>query len=246
MSKISKTIELFVSCGLVATLAACSGEAPANSDTASPNDQSTPAPTEVQNNDEESSDAEKANAEFEDKLSGPELLSALQKGGHIIYFRHAKTNKDEKDQPDSKLDLENCEIQRNLSDEGTQQAKDIGATITAKNIPVGEVITSEYCRTWKTADLAFGKHVKNSQLNFLPSKEPTDEQVKEAEAKVKPLLTVVPESGKNTVIVGHSDVLEAATGISPDPEGIAYILTPDGKGNFEVQANVLPEEWSEL
>lgn len=248
MRKTSKTVKLFLSFGLVATLAACSGETPANSDTASSNDQSTPI-TEAQQKEgegEEYSEGEKANAEFKDKLSRPELLSALQKGGHIIYFRHTQTNKDEKDQADSKLNLKNCELQRQLSEAGIKQAKDIGAVFTAKNIPVGEVITSEYCRTWKTADLAFDKHLKNSNLNFLPSKEPTDEQVKEAEMKVKPLLTTVPESGKNTIIVGHSDVFEVATGILPEPEGIAYILTPDGQGNFETQANMLPEEWSEL
>jgi len=242
MSIISKTVKIFLSIGLVATLTACSGENSANDDTSNPSDSSTSIP-EAQKKEGE---GEKASAEFEDKLSSPELLSALEKGGHIIYFRHAQTNKDEKDQPDSKLDLKDCELQRQLSEEGTQQAKDIGAAFTAKNIPVGEVITSEYCRTWKTADLAFGKHVQNSKLNFLPSKEPTDAQVEEAKANVEPLFVEVPESGKNTIMVGHSDIFKVTTGILPEPEGIAYILTPDGQGNFEIQANVLPEEWSNL
>lgn len=39
---------------------------------------------------------------------------------------------------------------------------------------------------------------------------------------------------------------EAATGIYPDPQGIAYVLTPDGNGSFTLQANALPVAWGEL
>jgi hypothetical protein len=61
-----------------------------------------------------------------------------------------------------------------------------------------------------------------------------------------PLLTKVPASGKNTVIVGHDDIFEAATGIYPDPQGMAYIVKPDGKGSFAIVANLLPDEWMKL
>ncbi|WP_259728570.1 hypothetical protein [Synechococcus sp. CS-1327] len=37
---------------------------------------------------------------------------------------------------------------------------------------------------------------------------------------------------------------EAATGIYPDPQGIAYVLTPDGKGGFTVQASLKPDQWA--
>jgi phosphohistidine phosphatase SixA len=254
MNKTSRNIELFLSIGLAATITACGGETPSSGDAAS---SQSPAPVaeaskagteggEGGEGEQKYSAGEKANAEFKDKLSGAALLSALKKGGHIIYFRHAQTTKDYADQADSKLDLKNCETQRKLSDVGIKQAKDIGAAFTAKNIPVGEVITSDYCRAWKTADLAFGKHVKNSKLNFLPFEDYTDAQVQEMKTNVMPLLTAVPQVGKNTVIVGHDDIFEAATGIYPDPQGMAYILTPDGKGGLELQANMLPEEWSKL
>ncbi len=244
----SKTVALLLSCSLVATLAACSGDTSPSGDASKTNDPN-PSATDVEKSapkDKDQSEGKKANAEFKDKLDGPDLLTALQAGGHIIYFRHAQTEKDGKDQEEAKSDLENCKLQRQLSEEGIQQAKDIGVAFAEKSIPVGEVITSEYCRTWKTADLAFGKHKKNPNLNFLPSKDYTDEQAKEATAKAKPLLTTAPKSGQNTVLVGHSDVFEVSTGISPDPQGMAYVLTPDNKGGYEIQANVLPEEWSKL
>jgi phosphohistidine phosphatase SixA len=250
MRKASRTVELFLSIGLAASIAACGGETPSSGGAAS-SQSPTPVAEASQaagegGEGEKYSAGEKANAEFKDKLSGAALLSALKKGGHIIYFRHAQTTKDYADQADAKLDLKNCETQRKLSDVGIKQAKDIGAAFSAKNIPVGDVITSEYCRAWKTADLAFNKHKKNPKLNFLPFEDYTDAQVQEMKTNVMPLLTTVPQGGKNTVIVGHDDIFEAATGIYPDPQGMAYVLTPDGKGGLELQANILPKEWSKL
>jgi phosphohistidine phosphatase SixA len=232
--------------GLVATLSACGGGVSSSSDTATPGSASNPKAPQTPSESQELSAGEKANAEFKDSLSGAELLSALKEGGHVIYFRHTQTTKDYADQADSNLDLKNCETQRKLSDVGEQQAKDIGAAFTAKGIPVGDVITSEYCRAWKTADLAFGKHQKNSKLNFLPFEDYTDAQVKEMKDNVMPLLAAVPTSGKNTVLVGHDDIFEAATGIYPEPQGMAYVLKPDGKGGFNVVANLLPDEWMKL
>lgn len=192
----------------------------------------------------EMSPGEQANADFEDKLSGTELLNALQEGGHVIYFRHAQTEKDYADQVTA--DVNNCATQRVLSEEGWQQAKTIGEAFEANSIPVGDVISSEYCRAWKTAGLAFGRYEKNPALNFLPYEDYTEEQVAQMQENVMPLLTAVPESGMNTVIVGHDDIFEAATGIYPAPQGIAYVLTPDGNGSFELVANMLPEEWAQL
>ncbi|MBE9066218.1 histidine phosphatase family protein [Leptolyngbya cf. ectocarpi LEGE 11479] len=246
-----KAIELFLAVGLATTVVACAG-----GDTATEGDTDTvaEAPAEVAEGGEggeggegaDYSAGEQANADFEDKVSGPELLSALQEGGHVIYFRHAQTERDYADQADPNMDVNDCETQRKLSDVGIQQAQDIGVAFTEQDIPVGDVISSEYCRAWQTADLAFGRYEKNAKLNFLPFEEYTDAQVEEMQANVMPLLTAVPADGQNTVIVGHDDIFEAATGIYPDPQGLAYVLTPDGAGGFDLVANVLPEEWAQL
>ena len=192
----------------------------------------------------ELSPGEQANANFQDKFNGSELLNALQQGGYVIYFRHAQTEKDYADQVTA--DVNNCATQRVLSETGWQQARTIGAAFKENSIPVSEVISSQYCRAWKTADLAFSKYEKNPALNFLPFEDYTDEQVAQMKANVMPFLTAVPASGTNTVIVGHDDIFESATGIYPDPQGMAYVVKPDGNGSFEIIANMLPEEWSEL
>lgn len=255
MTKRLKAVELFLAIGLAAGVSACGGANETAYDAGTTDAGTTPEQSaEVAEGGEggeggegaDYSAGEQANADFEDKLSGPELLSALKDGGHIIYFRHAQTEKDYADQADPAMNLDDCETQRKLSTAGLAQAEEIGASFKAKAIPVGKVITSEYCRAWQTADLAFGTYEKNAQLNFLPFEDYTDAQVEEMKANITPFLTEVPEAGANTVLVGHDDIFEAATGIYPDPQGLAYVLTPDGNGGFTLQANMMPEEWGEL
>ena len=192
----------------------------------------------------ELSPGEQANADFVDQLSGAELLSALQEGGYVIYFRHAQTEKDYADQVSA--DVNDCSTQRTLSEIGWKQSRTIRDAFAKNAIPVGKVISSQYCRAWQTADIAFGKYEKNPALNFLPFEDYTDEQIAQMKNNVMPLLTAVPKQNVNTVIVGHDDIFEAATGIYPDPQGMAYVLKPNGQGSFDIIANMLPEDWSQL
>lgn len=181
------------------------------------------------------------------KIDGSVLLESLKSGGYIIYFRHATTEKDYADQADPLMRLDDCNSQRKLSIQGVRESYDIGIAFVSKKIPVGRIIVSEYCRSWKTANYAFGEWTqKDSRLNFLPYEDYTKDHIALMKKNVTPLLTQSPLSGTNTVIIGHDDIFEAATGIYPEPQGIAYILRPDGKGAFEIIANLLPSEWAAL
>lgn len=185
-------------------------------------------------------------ASFEDKLSGAQLRDALRQGGYVIYFRHAQTERDYADQASPSLVLGDCSTQRSLSEAGWRQARVIGAAFEELGIPVGAVYSSEYCRAWQTADLAFGEYQKDPALNFYPAEEYTDAQFAQMRDAVMPFLTAAPAAGMNTVLVGHDDVFEAATGIYPEPQGVAYVLKPDGQGGFEILANMMPEDWALL
>jgi broad specificity phosphatase PhoE len=171
-------------------------------------------------------------------------VSALREGGHVIFFRHAQTEVDYADQVFARMG--HCATQRMLSEEGWQQARAIGQAFETLAIPVGQVYSSEYCRAWQTADLAFGRYEKVSGLNFAPSEDYTDQQVAEMRNGLMPLLTAMPASAINTVIVGHDDVFEAATGIYPEPQGVAFVVKPDGQGSFEIVANLEVDEWMQL
>lgn len=181
---------------------------------------------------------------FQDQLSGAALVDALQDGGYVIFFRHAQTEVDYADQVFARMGF--CATQRVLGEEGWQQARAIGQAFQELEIPVGQVYSSEYCRAWQTADLAFGRYEKVPGLNFAPAEDYTEADIAQMREGLMPLLTATPASGTNTVIVGHDDVFEAATGIYPEPQGVAYIVRPDGQGGFEIVANLLLEEWAQL
>ena len=196
---------------------------------------------------------EQNNKGFVNTVDDKALVSALRDGGHVIYIRHAKTTKDWGDQVSPALDLADCNTQRRLSTEGKADAKVIGEGIKAAGIPVGDVISSDYCRAYNTADLAFGTYTKNSKLNFLPCVECTPEDYKEYAARVAPLMSAVPETGKNTFLVGHDDPFQGVTmpvvptnGIYPAPMGVAYVAKPLGDGKFELVAKILPNQWEAL
>lgn len=180
----------------------------------------------------------------ENQLSTTELVEALRSGGHVVFIRHAQTEKDYADQINAVIG--NCSTQRTLSEAGWQEARGIGAAFERLDIPVGEVISSQYCRAWQTAGLAFGRYKKTADLNFEPAEEYSEAQVKAMRDRMLPHLTRVPSEGTNTVLVGHDDPFEAATGIYPEPMGVAFVVKPHGNGRFEILGSIAPGEWSAI
>jgi phosphohistidine phosphatase SixA len=173
-------------------------------------------------------------------LPVPTLIEALQGGGHVLYIRHAQTEGDYADQVTA--DPANCATQRVLSRDGWAQAQHIGQSIVQWNIPVGEVLSSEYCRAWQTAELAFGGTTELAGLNFEPAEDYSDAQFTAMRDRVLPLI-LAPLSGvQNRVIVGHDDPFEAVTGIYPEPQGVAYVLRVNGD-EVEVLGAIAPDAW---
>lgn len=171
------------------------------------------------------------------------LVDALRGGGHVVFLRHGVTENDYADQIDAVMG--DCATQRVLSEDGWHEVKMIGAAFDRLDIPIGDVISSQYCRAWQTADLAFGTYEKTSDLNFEPAEEYTEEQTAAMRERITPHLAAVPDDG-NTILVGHDDPFEAATGIYPEPMGVVFVLRPEGDGSFEVLGSILPDQWSEL
>lgn len=77
--------------------------------------------------------------------------AALRQGG-IVLFRHA--NAPGGGDPDG-MRIGDCATQRNLDEAGRAQARRIGETFKAQGVAVGQVLTSQWCRTRETAELAF-------------------------------------------------------------------------------------------
>ncbi|MCX7540923.1 histidine phosphatase family protein [Corynebacterium antarcticum] len=212
----------------------------ASSETAS-DESSTMSSTKAESDDDDSDEQ----AKFENVVAPEEIVKDLKDGGYVIFIRHGHTAKDYADQADPNMKLDDCSTQRQLDDLGKKQAKEIGEAFKKLEIPVGEVVSSEYCRAYNTAELAFGRYEKNSKLNFQPAEEYTAEQLKIMKDNMTPMLETMPAEGMNNVIVGHDDVFDAATGIYPEPQGTTYIVKPEGD-SFEVVTRITAEEWPKL
>lgn len=175
------------------------------------------------------------------EMSSAELVEAMQDGGYVIFVRHAQTEKDYADQIDAQMG--DCSTQRTLSEAGWAEARAIGTAFVRLAIPVDRVISSQYCRAWQTADLAFGRYSKTADLNFEPAEEYTDAQMTAMRERVVPHLATPPTPGTNTVLVGHDDPFDAATGIYPEPMGVTFIIRPLGDGRFEILGSIAPDAW---
>jgi phosphohistidine phosphatase SixA len=180
--------------------------------------------------------------------TAPPLLDAsapidrLRQGGTVIVVRHTATDMD---QTDSDLqNLENCQTQRNLTEQGRADARTIGAAVQALGIPVGEVLASPYCRTLETARLAFGRVEPSPDL--LPTVTAADATARAAlVATLRRLISTPPAAGVNTILVTHQYSVQDATGIAL-AEGEAAVFVPGGATGFQLVARIPIDAWATL
>jgi phosphohistidine phosphatase SixA len=151
------------------------------------------------------------------------LVAELQRGGYVIYLRHAA--REEVDE--SVTDPADCSQQANLTGEGRTQATTLGSTFTALQIRAGPVYASPYCRTRETAELAFGTVTPVAELAGASLVPPVDPAVQRQ--ALEAILTTPPPPGSNAVVVGHGEVVEAVTGqAAPDFAGAIIFAPQDG------------------
>lgn len=96
--------------------------------------------------------------------SGPPALAAdadpwaeMAKPGTAVLFRHA-TAPGTGDPANFRLG--DCRTQRNLNEAGRAEARRLGEQFRARKVRIGQVLTSQWCRTRETATLAFGDNVR--------------------------------------------------------------------------------------
>ena len=179
--------------------------------------------------------------EPEGPLSGERLVEALRDGGYVIVIRHTATEEGGVDDPTK---LEDCAPQRELSDEGRQQARDLGQAIGDLDVPVGRVVASPYCRTLETAKLAFGSGVSGDE-DLLPLPGTGKPGNDKAIDRAKQLVGAEPDDGDNTALVTHISTIEPVTGATPE-EGGSAVFAPEGDGEFRLVAEVAPGGWQRL
>jgi phosphohistidine phosphatase SixA len=179
------------------------------------------------------------------QLSDKELVSALQKGGYVIYMRHPRTNGDQADT--DPLNLDNIKAQRQLTDEGRKQAKAVGKAFRALKIPVDKVVTSKFHRAYEAGKLLDVAEVTTSidisERGLVVSPNENNRRAK----ALRQLLGTTPTTGKNAVIVGHKPNLIDAGGkdFVDTSEGEALIFQPLGDGKFKLVGRVTVDKWSQ-
>ena len=174
------------------------------------------------------------------------LVAALRAGGHVLYFRHSATDWAQNDQVRQAGDWQSCDgaKMRQLSDTGRMTAQLIGLAIRTLAIPVGEVLSSEYCRAAETARLmGLGDVRTTTEIMNLRSQEYVgghDAAVK----NVRTLLARPPAPATNRIMVGHGNLMRAATGQYTDEAG-AVVVRPDPGSDlgFAFVALVTPQGW---
>ena len=166
----------------------------------------------------------KADIEFQ-------VLKNLKNGGNLIFIRHAYAPGG--GDPDN-FDINNCLTQRNLSEEGREQAKKIGNYFKENLIPIDKVISSEWCRCKETAEIAFNKFETNNFLNSFFSEKFSKNRTKQ----IKNLKKYVNEwdGNKNLVFVTHYVVISEALNYAPSSGEIIISNIRFKKiGNIEIE-----------
>ncbi len=170
-----------------------------------------------------------------------DLVARLRRGGHVIFIRHAAT---EATQDDPRPDLADPSTQRNLSEVGREQARQLGHAIHRLRVPVGTVLASPYARTRETAELAFGRDRVRVTRDLLNEAFPgTDDE--ELARGLRRLFATRPPAGQNTVLVSHGFNLQGATGLSVG-EGESVVFTPGDVGRSSPVARITVEKWLTL
>ena len=181
------------------------------------------------------------------ELEGRALVDALRAGGYNIYFRHAATDWGQDDRVRTAGDWTSCDPakMRQLSKAGRAAARRVGDAIRALGIPVAKVLSSEYCRGSETAELMdLGPVTKTRDVMNLR----VADYVGGPEAVIRRaqrLLAQPPPEGTNLVIVGHGNLMLAATGAYAG-EGGSGIYAPRAGGGFEMVARLSAEDWIRL
>jgi len=159
------------------------------------------------------------------------LWHQLRSGSQVLLIRHTVTTPGVGDPPG--FALADCATQRNLTEIGRDDATRIGESLRKRNVPVGQVLSSPWCRCLETARLAFGRAEPWAALgNLFGGQGAAGPQVRAMRERV-----AAHRAKENLVLVSHGSTAAALTGVHPAP-GEILVLTPLGKDGFRVAGRI--------
>src|SRR5436305_11956840 len=185
-----------------------------------------------------------AHAQVDPGMMG--AVKALRGGGHVIVFRHGATHTDQADT--DPLNITNVAKQRQLNDQGRALARAIGEAMRKLNIPVGQVVTSQFNRAVETGTLlGFGAVTSTADITEGGLVVSPNENSRRATA-MKKLAATAPPASTNVVLVSHKPNIMDAFGKDwfDLRVGEASIFKPDGNGGAKLVVRIQAADWAKL
>ena len=146
----------------------------------------------------------------QDPVALHEAIRLLEQSKAIGLMRHALAPGVSDPQ---RFSLDDCATQRNLSDEGRQQAKSLGQILRENGLSSGDIRSSQWCRCVETAELLMLGPVKTE--NMLNS---VFQRMENREAQTQALTTWMqermtqPTESQATILVSHQANISALLG----------------------------------
>jgi phosphohistidine phosphatase SixA len=161
----------------------------------------------------------------------PSLWNAIRSPGHIALVRHA-TAPGTGDP--TEFELDDCRTQRNLSEEGRNQAKRIGARFRVNGMARVRIYSSQWCRCWETAGLFDLGTVKT-----LPILNSFFQRFMDRERQTKDLAEWLARQSLNEplLLVTHQVNITALTNVYPS-SGEIVIIHRSNKGKISVVGSI--------
>ena len=148
---------------------------------------------------------------------------ALRAGGAVAIIRHARAP-GVGDPPDFRLD--DCGTQRNLSEDGREQAKALGRRVAFERVTVSDLRSSRWCRALDTARLAFPEVAvapDRALDSFFDARQDGPRQT----AALRELVSGWSGESGARVLVTHQVNITALTGLAA-AEGEIVVVRPGG------------------
>jgi hypothetical protein len=178
-----------------------------------------------------------------------DLVSSLKSGGYVIVFRHGATDDSQKDVFPFKF--EEMTAQRQLSEKGRNQARELGEALKKLGVPIGEVYTSQLNRAVETGRLLGGKDVSavealtDSGAGSSSAMANPDGKNTKAGRAVRDLVNAPPKTGLNNLAITHKTNVADAFGkeFADIREGEALIYKTSASGPTVLVTRVQPNDW---
>ncbi len=173
------------------------------------------------------------------------LVRELRNGGFVLYVQHGPTLPGTIDKKGNDAWWQDCDRSRKLAAEALPRSQAIGRALASQRIPITEVLTSEFCRSYESGvQLGLIAPVRTALLNDPSARRGTGQATKTA-ADIRELLSRPTIGKSNRLLVGHPLAPEAAGHpiLAQLSESQTAIFKIEGSGQFHHVATLSPGQW---